>query len=105
MRTLTIGRSSSNDVVMQDSFVSGSHCSITMDEKGNFYLQDLGSSNGTFVNGKRVQQAWLKSNDIVRIGETVIPWQEYFQSPNDSHLEGTVVRLSLIHISEPTRPY
>lgn len=92
MRTLTIGRSSSNDVVMQDSFVSGSHCSITLDPKGSFYLQDLGSSNGTFVNGKRVQQAWLKSNDIVRIGETVLPWQEYFQSPNDSHLNGNVVR-------------
>jgi pSer/pThr/pTyr-binding forkhead associated (FHA) protein len=92
MRTLTIGRSNSNDVVIKDSFVSGSHCSITLDEKGSFYLQDLGSSNGTYVNGKREQQAWLKSNDIVRIGETVIPWQEYFQSPNDSHLNGNVIR-------------
>jgi pSer/pThr/pTyr-binding forkhead associated (FHA) protein len=96
MRTLTIGRGSNNDVVLQDSFVSGSHCSITLDEKGNFYLQDLGSSNGTYVNGKRVQQAWLRSNDIVKIGETVIPWQEYFESPNDSSLTGNVIkRISL----------
>ena len=79
MRTLTIGRSSGNDVVIQDDFVSGSHCSITLDDEGNFYLQDLGSSNGTYVNGKRVQQAWLRSNDLVRIGETLIPWQEYFK--------------------------
>jgi pSer/pThr/pTyr-binding forkhead associated (FHA) protein len=92
MKTLTIGRSSSNDVVIQDSFVSGAHCSITLDDKGSFYLQDMGSSNGTFVNGKRVQQAWLKSNDIVKIGETLIPWQEYFESPNDSHLKGQVIR-------------
>ncbi len=92
MRTLTIGRSNSNDVVIKDTFVSGSHCSITMDDKGVFYLQDLGSSNGTFVNGKRVQQAWLRSNDIVKLGETVIPWQEYFQAPNDSHLNGNIIR-------------
>jgi len=92
MKTLNIGRGNGNDVVIKDSFVSGTHCSITLDEKGNFYLQDLGSSNGTFVNSVRVQQAWLKSNDIVKIGETVIPWQEYFQSQNDGHLNGNVIR-------------
>lgn len=92
MKTLNIGRSNGNDVVIKDSYVSGTHCSITLDEKGNFYLQDLGSSNGTFVNGQRVQQAWLKSNDIVKIGETILPWQEYFESPNNSQLNGHIIR-------------
>lgn len=92
MKTLTIGRNSSNDVVIIDSFVSGTHCSITLDDKGKFFLQDLGSSNGTFVNGQRIQQAWLGDNDEVRIGETPIPWQEYFESPNDSRLNGQVIR-------------
>lgn len=92
MKTLNIGRAVSNDVVIQDSFVSGNHCSITLDEKGNFYLQDLGSSNGTYVNGKRVQQAWLRSNDIVRIGETIIPWQEYFQTQSPDQFSGQVIR-------------
>lgn len=92
MKTLTIGRGGNNDVVIQDSFISGTHCSITLDDTGHFYLQDLGSGNGTFVNGKRVQQSWLKSNDIVRIGETVLPWQEYFTSHGDSHLNGKLVK-------------
>ncbi len=92
MKTLSIGRNNSNDVVIKDSFVSGTHCSITLDEKGKFYLQDLGSSNGTFVNGNRVQQAWLADNDEVRIGANLIPWQEYFESPNNSQLNGQVIR-------------
>lgn len=92
MKTVTIGRNSSNDVVISDAYVSGNHCTITLEDNGNYFLRDLGSSNGTYVNGKRVQQAYLQWNDIVKAGETVLPWREYFESPPGKGITGTIVR-------------
>jgi pSer/pThr/pTyr-binding forkhead associated (FHA) protein len=92
MKTVTIGRSNNNEVVIQDSFISSNHCTITQDDNGNFLLCDLGSSNGTYVNGLRVQQTYLKSNDIVKIGETLLPWQEYFSLSSGSNAKGKVAR-------------
>lgn len=92
MRTITVGRNSDNDVVIHDSHVSGHHVSIQLDESGRYFMQDLGSSNGTFVNGKRVTQAWLQTNDIVKLADTIIPWQEYFTSGQSSSLSGNIIR-------------
>jgi serine protease Do len=78
MKTITIGKASHNQIVIQDSYVSKEHLRITQNEQGNYFLEDLNSTNGTFVNGKKVTNAFLQSNDIVKIGDTVIPWQSYF---------------------------
>lgn len=82
MQTITIGRSTANAIVIaNDSFVSGQHLTISRTADGRFLLQDLGSSNGTFVNGHRVMQAELRHNDIVKIGNTILPWPTYFEMP------------------------
>jgi hypothetical protein len=62
-----IGRTQLADYVFQDSYLSGVHFSISFDGR-ECRLQDLGSSNGTFVNGQQVMEATLKSGDEIGAG-------------------------------------
>ncbi|HAS45900.1 MAG TPA: hypothetical protein DCS93_35790 [Microscillaceae bacterium] len=62
-----IGRAQENDVMIPVQTVSGQHATITI-ENGSFYLTDLGSTNGTFVNGSRVSKTILKSGDMIKLG-------------------------------------
>jgi len=65
-----IGRKE-GDLILEDSKVSEMHARFNM-EGNNFVVWDLGSTNGTYVNGKRIRQATvLEENDLVKIGETV----------------------------------
>lgn len=81
MKIIKIGRSSNNDVNINDALVSRVHCQIIQDDNGNFRLIDAGSKNGTFVNGtKRHGEVRLSTSDIVRIGNTTLPWQTYFNN-------------------------
>ncbi len=66
----TIGRRD-GDLILDDPKVSGSHAKFTM-EKEQFFLWDLASSNGTYVNGKKIRKATLLAeNDVIKIGETL----------------------------------
>ncbi len=65
----SIGRESSNTMVINDSYVSKKHCEITNKEKV-FFLRDLNSANGTFYNGERLKDAVkLKDGDKIGVGE------------------------------------
>jgi len=67
--TLSLGRSSENDVVIKDPFVSKRHLIITKDEE-EYFIEDLGSSNGTYVNKQLlVDAAKLINGDIIKIGD------------------------------------
>lgn len=80
MKIIKVGRSSANDVVIQnDPYVGRSHCQFIMDDNGGYRVIDLNSANGTFVNGvRRSGETRLKANDTVRIGNSMLPWQTYF---------------------------
>jgi hypothetical protein len=73
---LTIGRSGANDVTIEDPFVSHMHARIL--RRGPYhYVEDLGSTNGTFLNDQRVEGgARLKVRDTLRLGETVLRYEE-----------------------------
>ena len=74
--SLTIGRGSKNDVVIQDPAVSGHHAKI--DPVGNrFVLIDLQSKNGTFVNENLVISHWLKHGDVISIGKHQLIFNQY----------------------------
>jgi hypothetical protein len=68
---LRIGRADDNDVVLRDGRVSREHARIVADE-GGFAIEDAGSSNGTFVNGKPVRRARLAPGMKLVLGETVL---------------------------------
>ncbi len=70
----SLGRGPANDVVVPDESVSGQHCRIRP-EAGRFTLHDLESTNGTFVNGRRVGRHVLAEGDVICIGETSLEFQ------------------------------
>jgi len=64
-----IGRSPSADVTLSDEGVSREHAALAYDEAANGWtLEDLQSTNGTRVNGKRVRSSALQSGDEIEIG-------------------------------------
>lgn len=65
----TIGRKTTNDLVLNDTTVSGIHCRV-LAEKDAIYLEDLGSTNGTYLNGERLmEKTKLHRGDKVTIGK------------------------------------
>lgn len=71
---ITIGRSLICGLALTDNAVSGTHCEIVASESG-FLLRDLGSTNGTSVEGVRVREAWLKPGDAIQLGRTVVRFE------------------------------
>jgi pSer/pThr/pTyr-binding forkhead associated (FHA) protein len=70
--TITLGRSSTNTVVLNDEFVSSHHARIYQDpSSGNWAIEDLGSTNGTSVSQRRIDTPTILSSRVpVRIGAT-----------------------------------
>ena len=66
---ITVGRSGVNDLVLTDTSVSGTHCEIVIGDKG-VLLRDLGSTNGTTVNGLRVKEGWIEPGMILSCGKS-----------------------------------
>jgi ABC-type multidrug transport system ATPase subunit/pSer/pThr/pTyr-binding forkhead associated (FHA) protein len=71
-RDLRIGRAADNDLILdEDLLVSRYHAELHALSNGRFELVDLGSSNGTFLNGRRVDRIELEDLDVVSIGQHV----------------------------------
>jgi len=64
----TVGRDSSNDIAIDNVGVSRNHCKVTHDGK-RFYIEDAGSSNGTYHRGSKIRKAPLGDGDEVQIGK------------------------------------
>ena len=64
----TIGRREECDLRIPLGDVSRKHCAVHVGDDGDLRLQDLGSSNGTYVNGRRVQESPLLAGDLIQIG-------------------------------------
>jgi pSer/pThr/pTyr-binding forkhead associated (FHA) protein len=64
----TIGRKPHNDIQIDNLAVSGEHAVIVTILADSF-LEDLGSTNGTFVNGKTVKKHFLQNNDVIELGK------------------------------------
>jgi Protein of unknown function (DUF3662)/FHA domain len=69
-----IGRASDNDVIVDDPMVSRHHCQLRL-QHGAYGFADLGSRNGSTVNGQPVTQIALGPGDLIRVGDTEIEFQ------------------------------
>jgi hypothetical protein len=72
----TLGRADSSDIPVNDPFASSAHARVF--NRGDYmYVEDMGSTNGTYLNGRQLKQAErLKVADVVRIGDSEYRYQE-----------------------------
>jgi len=64
----TIGRATGADFIVDAALVSRVHCRVTALPDGGLEVRDLDSTNGTFVNGQRIETARLASGDRIQVG-------------------------------------
>ena len=83
---VTVGRHQDNDICIDDSLVSKTHLKIDVLESEQdpgiieYYIEDLGSTNQTFVNNRKITRKKLRNNDVIRIGVTILVFIEYEES-------------------------
>lgn len=96
---IAIGKASHNKVVLNDPTVSGTHAALIARD-GGFSIVDLGSSNGTFVNGTRItNEAWtLQHGDKLQLGKVLLT----FRNPAET-VESKTAKLSLEALEEIRR--
>ncbi len=71
-KELIMGRAAENGLQVEDEGISRKHCKISVAANGHYQLVDLGSTNGTFLNGIKVNVATLQDGDKVQIGATTV---------------------------------
>lgn len=71
---ILIGRRRSNDIALEDSNVSRVHASVDY-FAGEYFITDLGSTNGTFVNETRISKKKLAPGDLIRVGSTILEFR------------------------------
>jgi len=69
MITVKIGKAADNDFVVDDQYVSRYHAKLTKDESGVLFIEDVGSTNGTFVNQDQVLRKKITLSDVVMLGK------------------------------------
>ena len=92
-KTITIGRSSDNQIVIADRSVSQHHAVITVDPDGTVKIKDLNSTNGTYINNKKVSEAVLSGSDKVMAANVVVEWLSHTQ---ESAPVGNIVKTSTV---------
>ncbi|MGL5034762.1 MAG: FHA domain-containing protein [Microcystaceae cyanobacterium] len=96
----TIGRNQENDIAILDDTISRNHAILQTNDAGDFLLIDLGSSNGTFVNGRRVSiPITLQNRDKITFGQTELDFFSTTESISDDNnaLENTDKQTNVLH--------
>jgi len=105
-RTLVVGRAVTSDIPIYDPTISRRHAEVSLSDNG-VRVKDLGSSNGTFLNGAKIAEAEAGANDVVTFGKVafrvkevtapaprpqVVPAPAEFTNPRSAVPGGTIVR-------------
>ena len=96
-KQILIGRSSDLDMVLVEDMVSRKHARIAM-QGDQIWIEDLGSTNGTFVNGEKIKRARLKEGDRVLIGTSILKL-----IAGDAPRDGTDAKRELENVAQARR--
>jgi hypothetical protein len=96
-KQIIVGRSSDLDMVLVEDMVSRKHAKITM-QSDQIWIEDLGSTNGTFVNGEKIKRARLKEGDRVLIGTSILK-----VIAGDAARDGADARIELENVAHARR--
>jgi hypothetical protein len=78
----TLGRAPDNDIVFDNMVVSGHHCVFDLKGLADVFIEDLRSTNGTYINGKMVKRQRLHDGDVVAIGNFRVQYLEATDRPS-----------------------
>jgi hypothetical protein len=78
----TLGRSADNDIVFDNMVVSGHHCVFELRGLAEVEVEDLRSTNGTYINGKMVRRQRLRDGDVIAIGHFRIQYRDATEHPS-----------------------
>lgn len=102
MQAFSIGRLNTCDIVISDSSVSKMHAKIDH-QNGQITITDLGSTNGTFVNGSKVFGTQvLNQYDIVKAGNALVPWMNYVDFSSKSSSSNTPTNDQSSYVEVPS---
>ena len=85
----TVGRSSKADIVLKDNRISGVHC-VVENIRGRIFVEDQGSTNGTYKNGRRIRREAVSTNSNLQIGRTVMKIE--YKNDSEVQFENELIR-------------
>ena len=95
---ISLGALETNDIVLKDDTVSRQHCRIIQEDE-HYILQDMGSTNGTHINGVRVREAYLTPGATIAVGNTQVRFnpfsEEIVVEPSQAERFGSIVGRSV----------
>lgn len=97
LQKMRIGRGVQNDIRVLDTEVSREHAILSLEDR-KWILEDLGSSNGTFVNGDPIRHVELRRGDQVQLGRTIL----LFDDGTEEKRESVADRISLLEQADPS---
>ena len=87
MKAFTIGSDSNCNLVIRDKTVSGVHCELEKLDDGTVAIKDLDSSNGTFINDRRIRKTILSESDELQLGDKSLVALDVINSFSSYYLE------------------
>jgi hypothetical protein len=85
MNEITVGRSPNNTITLTDNSISNYHAKFILKNDGTLWVKDLNSTNGTFVNGVKIEEEnVLNSSDTILLGLFAFDWQKVILSTEES---------------------
>lgn len=98
---VTLGRDASRDLPLDDNHCSRLHARVWFDSQ-HWQIEDCGSSNGTFVNSRRVDRALLRPGDVIRVGESLVVFARE-RDTDEPYLQARRLASStfMMRVSEP----
>jgi pSer/pThr/pTyr-binding forkhead associated (FHA) protein len=100
-QSAAVGRAPDNDIIIGDPATSGRHCRIEV-RNGSYWISDLGSTNGTLVNGEPIIDKQLEHGDVISIGQNTIRFT--LAEPRDSAFRSGFAEPEVNPSTSGTRP-